>query len=389
MFCSQCGQPLNGNIVCPNCGHNNINHEQLQNSNQYVLKQKYDSALKNQIIIGVSIACSIIIISFVYLMLTSDSNAVYFSDENNVNEKEQVDVKPNQSTSNSTGVTSVMHDNRYQINVPTTEEAVLKTVVDDSVNQKSNCNSKVVDIENRIVANYQIEAVNLCEMDVDMALELENVIKYIYDKYPTARGYLTHISLGNISSVNTIAFFQWLSIFTFSTEDNLYGYKSRIILNSSFYLNEAKFKASVINSTSSGHFPKNATMYSPLAHEFAHYLSFIATNNYYNASPKIIYDTTDTTSPYVLAIQDFNLGTHSKRMATEAYENYKAKTNTTMSFDEFRASISGYAVAKDANGNYIYDETIAEAFHDVYLNGDNAADASKEVVSVLEKYLGM
>ena len=229
----------------------------------------------------------------------------------------------------------------------------------------------------------------MCEIDVNMALELENVIKYIYNKYPTARGYLTHISLGNMSSVNTIAFFQWLAPFTYSTQDNLLGYKSRIILNSSFYLNKVKFNASVEQSSASGHFPKNATIYSPLAHEFAHYLSFIATNNYYNADPQIVYDTNDNYSPYVLAIQDFNVGTHSKKMAMEAYENYKTKTNTTMTFDEFRASISKYAVTKDERGEYIYDETIAEAFHDVYLNGNNAADASKEIVSVLEKYLEM
>ena len=35
----------------------------------------------------------------------------------------------------------------------------------------------------------------------------------------------------------------------------------------------------------------------------------------------------------------------------------------------------------------IYDETIAEAFHDVYLNKDNAKDASKYIVSILKKKL--
>ena len=324
-------------------------------------------------------------------MLTSNSDDVYFSSENNVNnqEKEHVKVEPQKNTSNALGVTSIIYDNRYYINEITTEEAILSMVKKDSEKQKDNCNQNIIEIEERIINNYQIEAVNLCEMNVNTALELENVIKYIYERYPTARGYLTHISLGNISSVNTIAFFQWIAPFTYSTEDSLIGYKSRIILNSSYYLNEAKLKMSVQNGSNSGHFPKNATMYSPLAHEFAHYLSFIATNNYYSASPEIIYNTNDSTSPYVLAISDFSEGIHSKKMVTEAYENYKANTNTNMTFDEFRASISEYAIAKDERGEYIYDETIAEAFHDVYLNGSDAADASKEIVSVLEKYLEM
>ena len=58
-----------------------------------------------------------------------------------------------------------------------------------------------------------------------------------------------------------------------------------------------------------------------------------------------------------------------------------------MSLDEWRQTISNYALAKNNSGEYIYDETIAESFHDVYLNGDNASDASKYIVSVLKAKL--
>ena len=58
-----------------------------------------------------------------------------------------------------------------------------------------------------------------------------------------------------------------------------------------------------------------------------------------------------------------------------------------MSFYQFRESISQYAVAKGSNGSYIYDETIAEAFHDYYLNGSNAAPASIAIVTVLNSKL--
>ena len=57
-------------------------------------------------------------------------------------------------------------------------------------------------------------------------------------------------------------------------------------------------------------------------------------------------------------------------------------------FDEWRATISKYAVTKDNSGKYLYDETIAESFHDVYVNGDNAVDASKYIVAVLKSRLG-
>ena len=284
MFCGQCGSPVNGNSVCPNCGHSNS--VQVSKSD----KSEYSKSLKNQIIIGASISCSIIMILITCLILSSRDSSVYFSDDNNVNDPdlEKVDVENKKPTSQ-LGVTSIEYDNTYYINVPTTEYEVLSLVKKDSNEQKDSCSNEIIEIENRIITNYQIEAVNLCEMDKEFALEVEKVIKYIYDKYPTARGYLTHISLGNISSNSTIAFFQWFTQFTTSSEDSLIGYKSRIILNSSFYLNENKFNSSVEYSTLSGHFPKNATIYSPLAHEFAHYLSFIATNNYYKTEPKIIY----------------------------------------------------------------------------------------------------
>ena len=80
-------------------------------------------------------------------------------------------------------------------------------------------------------------------------------------------------------------------------------------------------------------------------------------------------------------------GEFSLLMIEEAYNNYKKDTNTTLTIDEWRATISNYAVARDQNGEYIYDETIAEAFHDVYLNGDNAKEASKYIISVLKKHL--
>ena len=85
---------------------------------------------------------------------------------------------------------------------------------------------------------------------------------------------------------------------------------------------------------------------------------------------------------------DFGEGKFSKKMLDEAYNNYKKDNKTsTLSFDEWRGQISQYALAKDETGAYIYDETIAEAFHDVYLNGNNAVETSKYIVEVLKKYI--
>ena len=74
-------------------------------------------------------------------------------------------------------------------------------------------------------------------------------------------------------------------------------------------------------------------------------------------------------------------------MIEEAYNNYQQSTTSPLPFDEWRGTISDYALAKDNYGKYIYDETIAEAFHDVYLNKDAAAEASKYIVEVLQEKL--
>ena len=312
------------------------------------------------------------------------------SNNNSNSNGNNVNNNGNRPSSN-TGVTSIEHDNFYSLSVPTTEDAVIEMIKQDSEKEKEGCPQEIVEIENRIVSNYEITAVNLCELDLSFALEVEKIVEYIYNEFPTARGYLSHISLGNLDSSfgSTIAFFQWYTRFTMSTQDSNIGYKSRIILNSAYYLNLNKFKAAVTNSSNSGHFPENATIYSPLVHEFAHYLSFIATNNYYGTNPRIIHNPNDYYADYYSAMVDFSNGSHSKRMVEEAYNNYKTKTGSSLTLDQFRATISKYAMAKDETGNYIWDETVAESFHDVYLNGDNAADASKEVVAVLRKYVEM
>ena len=85
--------------------------------------------------------------------------------------------------------------------------------------------------------------------------------------------------------------------------------------------------------------------------------------------------------------KDYSEGNYSLKLLKEAYNNYINDGNTVLSFDAWRKTISGYAVSTDDNGNYVYDETIAEAFHDEYLNGENASIASKYILQVLQKRL--
>lgn len=290
----------------------------------------------------------------------------------------------------SSDLTSIIYDNQYFKQAILSSKAdVLKLIAADSENQKGKCSQEVVNVEKEIVDNYGITAVNLCEMDVTFAKELKNVTSYIYNNFPNAHGYLTNLTLANVgTSATYMAAF--MPLFTFATSKSSSGYpvgiKTQIILNTKYFLNPSKIKNSVDYGSKTGYFPKGATRSSAVAHEFGHYLSYVAMLNYYKTSDMTFVSAGKANLMYTV-YDDFNSGDFSNRIIKEAYYNYTKAYGAGISYDNFRGSISSYALAKDENGKYIYDETIAEAFHDVYLNGSGATPASTYIMNALKKYL--
>ncbi len=285
----------------------------------------------------------------------------------------------------SEGVTSIVYDNQYlkQFTI-SNEKDVERLISTDSVKQKDRCPTSIVNIENEIINNYGITAVNFCELDEDFARELANVVKYIYNEYPSARKYLTNLTLANVDK-NQSFIAAFMPIFTFATSNTASGYpvaiKTQIILNAKYFLNDSKIRSSVSYGSKSGYFPPNATRSSTVAHEFGHYLSYVALLNYYGTKQLNFVKANNSELLYKV-YDNFNEGQFSYNLLVEAYGIYK-KEYPDVSFEQFRRSISGYAVTKDESGAYIYDETIAEAFHDVYLNGSGAKYASRCILKVL------
>lgn len=324
------------------------------------------------------------------VVLINTNNDYSFKEQVNSNQEfasyDGVSKSGQTGNSSSEGYTAIIYDNQYLDKFTIkSEKDVYDLIRSDSLKQKNNCPQNIKKIENEIVNNYGITAVNLCEMNEDFALELRDVVKYIYESYPKARNYLTNLTLANVESGSSfIAAF--MPIFTFSTSDSSDGYpvatKTQIILNAKYFLNPAKIKNSVSYGSHSGYFPKNATRSSTLAHEFGHYLSYVALLKHYETK-KLNFVKSSNANKLYKVYEDFDVGTYSKSIIDEAYKRYKEETGKMDSFTEFRKSISEYAVAKDQNGKYIYDETIAEAFHDCYLNGDNASLASQYILQVL------
>jgi hypothetical protein len=403
MYCAKCGCPIDNNQrYCAKCGNllsnevinNNVtNQNQFVNNNQNVINyQAYQqmtpiphkqSNHNNKLLIAV---CSIsaVFVILIIILITSFSGSVYLGNGSNITNQ------PSTTVTKGSYKTSINYDNTYEnISISTMKDAI-NLIKDDSKKEKNKCsNSSITKIENSIMNNYNITAVNLCELDENFAKELENVVKTIYDNYPKARGYLTNLTLTNTTISNQyIAVFIGTFAFASSNTADTYPwvFKTLIGLNSTYFLNPKRLEASVIDASKSGHFPKNATKYSPLAHEFGHYLSFLSTMKTYNINSLILIDDDDYMDFYDM-VMNWSDGTHSKSLINEAYNNYKQRYKSNITELEFRQSISDYAVAKDEEGNYIYDETIAEAFHDCYLNGSNATKASIEIINVLTKQI--
>ena len=325
------------------------------------------------------------------LFLIGVKKNYYFSDDGYDNPVVGNVKKKENNVQSVSGRTVIIEDNRYEgIKISNVSDAN-NLISKDSTSQKKNCPKEIIKVENEIIEKYGITAVNLCEMNVNFARELSKVIRKIYDEYPALREHLTNLTLvnGNLTDKSYIAAF--MPMFVFANTNTSDGYptviKTQILLNTLYYLNLDRLNNSAVDGSKAGHFPPNATVYSPLAHEMGHYISFMAMMRHYNVDSILLIDNDDYAILSKIS-KDFVNGSYSLSMITEAYNNYKRDTNTTMSLDEWRGTISKYALAKDNNGNYIYDETIAESFHDVYLNGNNAVPASKYVVKVLKERFG-
>ena len=328
----------------------------------------------------------------VFVVIFSANKHSYYFDSNDDETPTLNGISKSNQVANmsGSGVTSVIYDNQYlkQMVISSLDD-VNKLIVTDSLEQKKACPVEIQKIEKEIVDNYGIVAVNFCEMDKELAEELKNVIAYIYNEFPLARNYLTNITIANVG-VNDTYIAAFMPVFTFATSKTNSGYpvgiKTQIVLNAKYFLNPIKLKNSVSSGSNSGYFPSDASSSSTVAHEFGHYLSYVAMLNYYN-SKKLNYVTVNEAQLLYSVYADFNEGDFSYKLLQEAYQEYQNNYLSVGSFDEFRQSISRYAMARDNKGRYIYDETIAEAFHDYYLHGESAKPASKVIVEVLRSKL--
>lgn len=276
-------------------------------------------------------------------------------------------------------------DNQYfNENISNIEMAITK-INNDFNEQAWSCknNVEIGKIENNLQNTNEIINVSFCDMNIDEARKVSNVINEVYQLFPNIKGYLTNISITNDNKKNSyVASFQPIYQFVNSINDiNEYNKvnKTQILLNSYYFLNDDTLKKQVKENW----YVKDADWESLIAHELGHYINYVTLLKEKKIE-NVILVTKENESSINNIIEIVNNQTYSKELVTEALNNYNTKYNTNLNMEEYTLLISNYANQKNSQNEYIYDEIIAESVHDYYLHKKNANNASLEIINILK-----
>ena len=279
-------------------------------------------------------------------------------------------------------------DNQY-FNVGVNDKASAKEVIINDFNeQKWQCTNRyeMGKIEEELQKLYDIPVVSFCEMSLKEGKSISDVIKKMYSLFPEIKGYLTNISVTNAEEKNAyVALFQPVYQFVNST-NSLGSYKrvnkTQILLNSYYFLNDDILSRGVKDNW----YIDGASWESLIAHEFGHYITFVTLLKSKRINSVLLVD--NGNDNFIDELVDLiNNQSYSKDLVDKAIQNYNGVYEVNLGIEDFAGLISNYASNKDVRGNFIYDEIIAEAVHDYYVNGDNASKASLEIVSILKSRL--
>ena len=289
--------------------------------------------------------------------------------------------------------TSIINtDNIYnKKNIETIDDAY-EIIKKDFSSQSWKCFSspELSILEYELMDNYNIASVTFCDISYNEATKISNVIKRIYELFPNIKGGLTNITITNAKTQSEyIAYFQPRYQFVNSQDDiaifNKVN-KTQILLNSYYFLNENILSTNINDVVGSGWYVDDATWESAIAHEFGHYISFMTLLKEYVLS-NITLETNLNSSVINKVLEDFDSGSHSKNIVSNALNNYNLKYNSNLTLEQFSLAISNYSGTKDKNGNIIFEETIAEGVHDYYLHGTNCKKESYEIIQVIKDKL--
>lgn len=316
------------------------------------------------------------------------ANGDMVEDEASKDKTEEVTTEEWSIDSLKEGVTTAIDtDTRYKALVPSKEDAEECIRYYGKKQRGKYSNPEVTEIELQMEKDYDVFAVNLGEMDIETAKDVERAFSYMYEEYPMLRGKLTNITLGNFKSSEhgKIAVTQDKE-FVINKDYGICPYvvKHEIILGAGSFMNRKNLLKTCEEMVDAGHWPEKMDISALVAHELGHQvLNVIAMQEFGLTTP--YYITEDNQDAYSMYLTDelaMNQ-TVPKKVLETAFAKWQE--NHEGDYEAFCAEISDYAIGRQPDGGISYPETFAEAVTDVYLNGENAADASKVICEVAKE----
>lgn len=246
-------------------------------------------------------------------------------------------------------------------------------------------------IELKMEEEFGILAVNLGEISEETAWAVYEGFAYMYQTYPCLQDSLTNLTLGNMGNLTggTVAMTDRMAFLVNGSPGNYpFVEKYMIVLNAREFLNEDKLNRVCERLSRSGYWPEGANISSLMVHELGHQLqNVVAWKEFGLKDP--YYITAENGDAFGLFHTDRLSSTDNLtvKILEEAYEIWQQEYGKEGSYEDFVFSISRYAMGGEMSLDYLPSETFAEAFTDIYLNGEEAADASKAVRDAVIPYL--
>lgn len=249
-------------------------------------------------------------------------------------------------------------------------------------------NSQVREIESYLENTYGIEAVNLQNMDLELAQSVQTACDYMYGKYPILQKYLTNIIVQEqiSESDSAIAKYEMETFLTNPDESQLYPFviKKQILLREQEFYNPKRLQNLITRSVREGHWPEGTSVESIMVHELAHCLVDCLISREYGLNNSIYITEENGEAFSQCATQDLSSSQeYVKALCQEAYEKYLSQYNKDCTYEEFCLEISSYGQGLQEDGGTSYEETVAEAMADVYIHEEQCSDASRVIVDVI------
>jgi len=317
-------------------------------------------------------------------MVSLDEIIGFFDEESSEDNKETSAIGPK---------TAIKHDQIYLGKVDDIEIARDIIAEYGRMQRETYSNPEVEKIEQKLQEKYDIAAVNLGEMDIETAKEIEKAVSYMFDTYPIIKGSLNTISLANLNR-NESGYVALTQTTDFVIQDEVGNVpklvRNEILLNAGKWLDRDYMLSMCKENVNSGYWFKGANDPSKVVvHELGHQLLNVLRAKEYNFYDEIngekIYIpcllTEENKEQYIdyywsgtAMNQEFD-----KKLMNAAYAEWKTMGNKGTE-EDFRGSISQYALGTKSDGGISLHETFAEAVADIYCNGEKASDASKAIL---------